>query len=329
MNTFVTGGTGFVGSMLVRKLVEAGHNVRLLARPTSNLRQLKDLPVEITPGDLSDVECLRRSMQDCEWVFHVAALYSYWGHPWEEFYQSNIVGTRNALQAAGEASVQRIVYTSSIAALGLPTGDQPANEETPVNLADKIGFYKQSKYQAEQVALEFARQGLPVVIVNPAAPVGVGDYKPTDTGQMIVDFLHGRMFGYVDTGMNIVDVEDVATGHLLAAERGRLGEKYILGGENLSLKQVLDLLSEVSGLPQVRLHIPHSVALGWSYVDTALARLNPHHIPSATPDKVRLSRQKEYYDSSKAVRELGFPQTPARQALRKAVEWYRANEYAS
>lgn len=328
MKTFVTGGAGFVGGMVVRQLIQAGHTVRALVRPNSDLRQFKDLPVETLGGDLSNMDSLRQGMQGCEWVFHIAALYSFWGHPWEEFYQSNVEGTRHVLQAAGEVGVQRIVYTSSIAALGLPTGDTPANEDTPVHMADKIGFYKRSKTLAEQVALDFARQGLPVVIVNPAAPVGVGDYKPTATGQMIVDFLNGRMFGYVDTGMNIVDVEDVATGHLLAAERGRLGERYILGGENLTLKGVLDLLSEVSGLPQVRLHIPHSVAQAWSYVDTTLARLNPRHIPAATPDKVRLSRQKEYYDSSKAVRELSYPQTPARQALRKAVEWYRRNGYA-
>lgn len=328
MKTFVTGGTGFVGSMVVRKLVEGGHSVRLLAHPSSNFRQIKDLTVEIISGDLSDADVLRQGMQGCEWVFHVAALYSYWGHPWEEFYQSNVVGTQNVLQVAGETGVQRIVYTSSIAALGLPTGELPADEETPVNLADKIGSYKKSKYQAEQVALDFAHHGSPVVIVNPAAPVGVGDYKPTDTGQMIVDFLHGRMFGYVDTGMNIVDVEDVATGHLLAAERGRIGEKYILGGENLSLKQVLDLLSDVSGLPTGRLHIPHNIALAFANLDTAYTHLNPRHIPTATPEKVRLSRQKEYYDSSKAVRELGFTHTPAREALRKAVEWYRSNGYA-
>lgn len=328
MQTFVTGGTGFVGSMTVRKLVQVGHRVRLLARPGSDLRQVGDLDIEIISGDLSDVASLRQGMQGCGWVFHIAALYSFWGYPWEAFYQSNAVGTRNVLEAAKAAGAQRIVYTSSIAALGAPDGDRPANEETPVSLADKIGHYKRSKYLAEQVALEYARQGLPVVIVNPAAPVGVGDYKPTATGQMIVDFLNGRMFGYVDTGMNIVDVEDVAMGHLLAAERGRLGEKYIMGGENLPLKRVLDLLSEVSGRPQVRLRIPRWVAMGWSYIDTTLARLNPGHTPTATPEKVRLSRQKEYYDSSKAVRELGFPQTPARDALRKAVEWYRSNGYA-
>jgi dihydroflavonol-4-reductase len=328
MMAFVTGGTGFVGGAVVRRLLAAGHTVRALVRPGTNTRQLDGLPVEQIAGTLADTDSLRRGLAGSDWVCHVAALYSYWGHPWEEFYQTNVEGTRQVLAAAGEAGVRRIVYTSSIATLGLPPGDAPANEDTPVTLADKIGHYKRSKFLAEEVARDFARQGLPVVIVNPAAPVGVGDHKPTPTGQMIVDFLQGRMFGYVDTGMNIVDVEDVAAGHLLAAERGRVGERYILGGENLTLKQVLDLLAEVSGRPLVRLRIPHSVALAWAYVDVTLARLNRRHVPDATPDKVRLSRQKEYYDSSKAVRELGFTQTPAREALRKSVAWYRAHGYA-
>lgn len=328
MKVFITGGTGFVGSAVIRKLLAAGHEVQALVRAGTDTRQLDGLPVERIEGELADAGSLRRGMNGCDWVFHVAALYSYWGYPWEVFYQTNVEGTRRVLEMAGEAGTRRIVYTSSIATLGLPKGDTPADEDTPVSLAAKIGSYKRSKFLAEEVASNFARQGLPVVIVNPAAPVGVGDHKPTATGQMIVDFLNGKMFGYVDAGMNIVNVEDVAAGHLLAAERGRVGERYILGGENLTLKQVLDLLSEVSGLPQVRLHIPHGVALAWSYVDVTLARMNPRHIPAATPEKVRLSRLKEYYDSSKAVRELGFPQTPAREALRKAVEWYRANSYA-
>lgn len=328
MKVFITGGTGFVGSAVIRKLLAAGHEVRALVRAGTDTRQLDGLPVERIEGELADAGSLRRGMNGCDWVFHVAALYSYWGYPWEVFYQTNVEGTRRVLEMAGETGTRRIVYTSSIATLGLPKGDTPADEDTPVSLAAKIGSYKRSKFLAEEVASNFARQGLPVVIVNPAAPVGVGDHKPTATGQMIVDFLNGKMFGYVDAGMNIVNVEDVAAGHLLAAERGRVGERYILGGENLTLKQVLDLLSEVSGLPQVRLHIPHGVALAWSYVDVTLARMNPRHIPAATPEKVRLSRLKEYYDSSKAVRELGFPQTPAREALRKAVEWYRANSYA-
>ncbi|HID90245.1 MAG TPA: NAD-dependent epimerase/dehydratase family protein [Anaerolineae bacterium] len=328
MRVFVTGGTGFVGGAVVRRLVEAGHQVRALVRPTSDLRQLEGLDVEQVVGDLSDEETLRRGIAGCDWVFHVAALYAYWGYPWETFYEVNVEGTRRVLRIAREEGVKRIVHTSSIATLGVNKDRTPANEDTPVALEDKIGHYKRSKFLAEQVALEFAQEGTPVVIVNPAAPVGVGDYKPTPTGQMILDFLHGKMFGYVDMGMNIVDVEDVAEGHLLAAEKGRVGEKYILGGENLTLKEVLDILAEVSGRPPVQLRIPHWVALLWSYVDVTWARLNPRHIPSATPEKVKVSRQPEYYDSSKAMRELGYRPRPAREALRKAVEWYRTHGYA-
>jgi dihydroflavonol-4-reductase len=327
MKAFVTGGTGFVGGAVVRKLIEAGHTVRALARPGTDTRQLDGLPVERIEGDLADAGSLRRGMSGCEWVFHVAALYSYWGHEWEEFYQTNVEGTRRVLDVACQAGARRIVYTSSIATLGLPRDDVPADEETPVTLADKTGHYKRSKFMAEEVAREFARQGLPLVIVNPAAPVGVGDHKPTQTGKMIVDFLNGRMPAYVDTGLTIVDVEDVAMGHLLAMEKGRLGERYILGGENLSLKQVLDLLAEVSDLPQVKARIPRAVALIWAYIDTGLARLNPKHIPAATPDAVRVSSKKEYYSSAKAMRELGYTFIPAREALRKAVAWYRVNGY--
>jgi dihydroflavonol-4-reductase len=231
------------------------------------------------------------------------------------------------MEAAGQAGVQRIVYTSSIATLGLNPDHSPADELTPVGLQDMIGPYKRSKFLAEQAVRQFASQGLPVVIVNPSAPVGIGDYKPTRTGQIILDYLRHRMPGYVDTGLNIVDVEHVASGHLLAAERGRIGERYILGGENITLKQLLDYLAELSGLPPARLHIPHSVALAFSYLDTGLARLHPRHIPTATPETVCLSRRYEYFDSAKAQRELGYSHGPARQALEKAVAWYRANGY--
>ncbi len=328
MRAFVTGGTGFIGGAVVRRLLEAGHEVRALVRAESNTRQLDGLPVERVQGNLRDAESLRKGIVGCEWVFHVAALYSFWGQPWEDFYQVNVEGTRRVLEAARDAGVSRIVYTSSIAVLGFTEDRSPGTEDTPSTLADMIGYYKRSKFMAEEVARAMACQGLPVVIVNPGAPVGVGDHKPTPTGKLIVDFLNGRMPAYVDTGLTIVDVEDVAAGHLLAAERGRVGERYILGGENLTLKQVLDILAEVSGHPPVRIRIPHAVALAWAYVDVALARLNPHHIPTATPDTARLSRMYEYFDSSKAVRALGLPQTPAREALRKAVEWYRTNGYA-
>jgi dihydroflavonol-4-reductase len=328
MRTFVTGGTGFIGGAVVRRLLEAGHEVRALVRPGADTRQLDGLPVEQIPGDLANASSLKQGMAGCDWVFHVAALYSYWGHRWEEFYQTNVEGTRRVLETAREQGVARIVYTSSIAVLGVHEDHSPATEDTPSSLADRIGLYQRSKFLAEEVARDMAKQGLPVVIVNPSTPVGVGDHKPTPTGQIIVDLLNGRMFGYVDTGLNIVDVENVAAGHLLAAERGRVGQRYILGGENLTLKQVLDLLAEVSGRPKVRLRIPHWLALAWSYVDVGFARLKPQHMPTATPTKVRLSRRYEFYDPGKAVRELGLPQTPAREPLRKAVEWYRANGYA-
>jgi dihydroflavonol-4-reductase len=231
------------------------------------------------------------------------------------------------LETARNQRAERVVYTSSIAALGVHKDGSPANEDSPGSLADRIGPYQRSKFLAEVVARNFAQRGLPVIIVNPSTPVGGGDHKPTPTGQIVVDFLNGRIFGYVDTGLNIIDVEDVAAGHLLAAERGHVGERYILGGENLSLKQILDLLAEISGRPRVRLHVPHWVAQGWAYADVTLARLNPRRIPAATPDKVRLSRRYEFFDSRRAVRELGLPQTPARVALSKAVEWYKSHGY--
>ena len=327
MRTFVTGGTGFIGGAVVRRLLEAGHEVKALVRPGADTQQLDGLPVEQVRGDLRDPESVRRGMAGCGWVFHVAALYSYWGYRWKDFYQTNVEGTRQALEAARDQGAERVVYTSSIAALGIHKDGSPANEDTPGSLADRIGPYQRSKFLAEQVARDFARQGLPLVIVNPSSPVGIGDHKPTPTGQIIVDFLNGRIFGYVDTGLNIVDVEDVAVGHLLAAERGQIGRHYILGGENLTLKQVLNLLAEASGRPQVRLHIPHWVAQGWSYVDVTVAKLS-RRTPAATPEKVRLSRRYEFFDPARAVRELGLPQTPARVALRKAVEWYRAHGYA-
>ena len=327
MKAFVTGGTGFVGSAVIRRLLAAGHAVRALVRPGTNARMLDGLSIERVSGDLSDTSILQRAMTGCEWIFHVAALYAYWGYTWDEFYRSNVEGTRHILEAAARSGTQRIVHTSSIASLGIPGDGTPGTEETPVTIKDMLSDYKRSKYLAEEVVREFVSQGLPVVTVNPAAPVGVGDHKPTQTGKMIVDFLNGKMPAYVDTGLTIVDVEDVANGHLLAMEKGRVGERYILGGENLSLKQVLDLLSEISDRPEVRARIPWFVALAWAYVDTGLARLDPKHIPAATPAAVRVSVKKEYFSSARAIRDLGYSFIPAREALRKAVEWYRANGY--
>jgi dihydroflavonol-4-reductase len=289
---------------------------------------LDEMSIERVSGDLSSVPALQNAMSGCEWVFHVAALYAYWGYMWDDFFRSNVEGTRNVLEAATQSGVERIVHTSSIASLGIPRDGIPGTEETPVTIKDMLSDYKRSKFMAEEVVREFVAQGLPVVIVNPAAPVGVGDHKPTQTGKMIVDYLNGKMPAYVDTGLTIVDVDDVAEGHILALEKGKIGERYILGGENLSLKQVLDLLSEVSNRPKVRIRIPRAVALAWAYVDTGLARLNPHHVPAATPDAVRVSKKKEYFSSAKALRELGYTYIPAREALNKAVAWYRTNGYA-
>jgi dihydroflavonol-4-reductase len=327
MKTFITGGTGFVGSAVIRKLLAEGHAIRALVRPGTNTRMLDGLPIECVSGDLSSVSALQEAMTGCEWVFHVAALYAYWGYTWDEFYQSNVEGTRRVLETAAKTNVKRIIHTSSIAALGIPRDGTPGTEDTPVTIKDMLSDYKRSKFLAEEVVREFVAKGLPVVTVNPAAPVGLGDHKPTQTGKMIVDFLNDKMPAYVDTGLTIVDVDDVANGHLLAMEKGKIGERYILGGENLSLKQVLDLLAEVSGLPKVRARIPRAIALVWAYLDTGLARLNSIHIPAATPAAVRVSSKKEYFSSAKAMRELGYTYIPASDALRKAVEWYRANGY--
>lgn len=329
MRTFVTGGTGFVGSAVIRKLLAAGHEVRALVRPESNTRMLEGFPVEQVIGDLSDISVLQQAMTGCDWVFHVAALYALWGYTWEEFQQTNVEGTRRVMKAAQSAEVKRVVHTSSIATLGTPQDGSPGDEDTPVSLDDMIGNYKRSKFLAEEIVRDFARDGLPVVIVNPAAPVGVGDHKPTQTGKMILNFLNGQMPAYVDTGLTIVDVDDVADGHLLAMEKGFIGERYILGGEILSLKQVLDILAEISSRPKVKIKIPRTIALIWAYVDTTLARLNPRHVPVATPEAVRVSSKHEYFSSAKAIRELGYRHIPAREALRKAVEWYQQNGYVT
>ena len=329
MRAFVTGGGGFIGGAVVRRLLEQGWEVTTLVRPGEATPLLEGLPVGRVTGDLADADVVRRGCEGCERVFHLAALYSFWGHPWEEFYATNVEGTRTTLQAAWDAGASRIVYTSSIATLGQPPAPGVlADEETPSSLAGMLGHYKRSKYLAEEVAHDYARRGAPVVIVNPAMPVGIGDHTPTPSGRMIVDFLNGRMPAYVDTCLTVADVDDVAAGHLLAAEKGRTGERYILGGEVLTLKQLTGLLAEVSGLPPARWRIPHAVALGWAYVDVGLATVDRRHVPVATPTSARLSYRREAYSSAKAVRELGFPQTPAREALRKSVEWYRANGYA-
>ncbi|HEV8713156.1 MAG TPA: hopanoid-associated sugar epimerase [Candidatus Binatia bacterium] len=327
MRVLVTGATGFVGGMVARELVRAGREVRLLVRPTADRRNVCSLPVEVSPGDVRDLDSLLRATAGCTQVYHVAALYKLWVRHQQEIYECNVTGTENVLKAARTHGVEKVVYTSSVATLGLPRDGTLGNEETPVSLSDMIGHYKRSKFLAEQVALRYAAEGLPIVIVNPSTPVGVGDLKPTPTGKLVVDFLNGRMPGYVDTGLNLVDVEDVARGHVLAAEKGRVGEKYILGHENLTLRQILSLLAELTGRAAPRVKVPYALALGVAYVDAALARLIPGREPFAPPVGVKLSKKKMFFDPSKAVRELGWAQTPVREALRKAVQWFAENGY--
>jgi len=326
MRAFVTGGTGFIGSSVVRALLDRGIGVRALCRPKSPRTSLDGLDVEIVEGDLSDGESLRRGIDGCELVFHVAALYSFWVRPVDRIYEVNVEGTRNVLEAALEARVERVIHTSSVAALGLRDDGEPADEATPVRPEAIIGDYKRSKYLAEQVVLEYAER-LPVVIVNPSFPVGPRDAKPTPTGRTILDFLNRRMPAYIETGMNVVDVEDVALGHWLAAESGRVGERYILGGENLTMRRLLEILSEITGLPAPRMRAPYGPMLALSYLNAAFCRIVPRVTPRMTPETIRMSRHYMFFDPSKAVRELGFPQTPAKDALAKAVAWYRENGY--
>jgi len=322
MRAFVTGGTGFIGASVVRDLLGRGIDVRALCRPGSSRVNLDGLDIEVIEGDLLDAASLRQGIAGCGLVFHVGALYSFWVRPKRLIYDVNVEGTRSLFEAAKATGVERVVYTSSVAALGLRDDGQPADEETPIDLSQVIGDYKRSKYLAEQVALEYARE-LPIVIVNPSYPVGPRDIKPTPSGQTILDFLNRKMPAYIDTGMNLVDVEDVALGHWLAAEKGRIGERYILGGENVTMKRMLDLLSEITGLPSPKVRVPYGPILGLSYLNAAFCRLFPRITPRMIPETIRMSSHRMYFDPSKAVRELGFPQTPAKTALAKAVSWFR------
>lgn len=318
----VTGASGFLGWHVAQALRKRGIPVRALVRRPE---AVKDLDAEIVPGDLRDAEAVRRAASGCGLVFHVAADYRLWVQRPREMYESNVGGTRHVLEAARAAGAERIVYTSTVGCIGFVEGGL-GDETTPVSLADMTGHYKRSKWLAEQEALAAARQGLPVVIVNPTAPVGAHDVKPTPTGQTILDFLRGRMPAYVDTGLNIVDAADAAEGHWLACERGRTGERYILGGENLTLKQILDLLSKISGLPAPRLRLPWAVAFAAAAVDTARARLTGKP-PRAPLDAVRMARKKMWVTHAKAERELGYRPAPAETALRHAVEWFREHGY--
>ena len=323
---FVTGGTGFVGAHVVRALLRRGRSVRCLVRASSRLDNLEELPVEVVAGDVTDRASLSRAMEGARWVFHCAADYRLSARRPHEIYAANVGGTENVLAAAAEAGAERVVYTSSVGALGLRRDGRPGNEETPVEPRSLIGHYKKSKHQAEGVAREWAGRGLPVVIVNPSTPVGERDIKPTPTGQMIVDFVNRRMPAYVETGLNLVDVRDVAEGHALAAEKGCVGEKYILGNRDMTLKEIFDALSRLTGIPSPRVRLPHWVPLAAAAVDTFAARLLGRQ-PRVPLEGVRMSRHRMFFDSGKAVRALGLPQSPVEDALARAVAWFRANGY--
>ena len=324
--SLVTGATGFVGSAVARALLRAGHQVRVLARPNSDRRNLADLSVEITEGSMEDPPSLARAVAGCRFVYHVAADYRIWVPDPAPMFRANVVGTRDLLMAALAAGAERVVYTSSVATLGL-VSNGVADEQTPSRAEDMIGPYKRSKFEAEEVARELAvARGLPVVIVNPSTPVGPGDIKPTPTGRLILEAARGQMPAFVDTGLNIVHVDDVAAGHLAAAEKGRIGERYILGGENLSLAEILAEVSQMVGRRAPRIRVPHSVLLPVALGAELTARITGRE-PFVTRDGVRMSRKKMYFTSDKASRELGYAPRPARQAIADAVAWFRTNGY--
>ncbi len=328
MKTLITGASGFVGSAVLRQLIAAGHTMRALVRPNSDRRNLAELPVEIVTGDLTDRASLDRALLGCSALFHVAAVYRLWEPQPQEIYEANVNGTRNLMIAAANAGVKRIVYTSSVATLGLTRDGSPADEDTPVSLVDMIGHYKRSKFLAEaEVKKLVEEQGLPVVIVNPSTPVGPRDIKPTPTGRIIVDALSGRMPAYVDTGLNLVHVDDVAVGHLLAFERGTIGERYVLGARNMTLKEILTELAAITGRQAPRIRLPHDLVLPIAYVSEAWARLTHGNEPRVTVVGVRLAKKKMFFSSEKAKRILGYHPRPIEEALRDAVDWFRRNGY--
>jgi dihydroflavonol-4-reductase len=328
VKTFITGATGFLGTHVARVLAEQGAGLRLLVRPTSNLKNLEGLHAETATGDLRDAASLQKAMSGCEVVFHVAADYRLWVQDPAEMYRSNVEGTRAILEAARQNGVRSVVYTSSVATIGFTGNGHPADEDSPVTLADMIGHYKRSKFMAEQVALEAGRAGMRVVTVNPTTPVGEQDIKPTPTGRIVVDFLKGKFPAYVETGLNLVDVRECALGHVEALEKGKSGERYILGGENLTLKQILDKLGAISGLPSPKVKLPYFVAYAAGLVDQTVSGRLLHREPRATVETVRMGKKKMWASSGKAERELGWKILPADNALRRAVEWFRANAYA-
>ena len=327
MTTLVTGATGFLGSAVARALLDAGHEVRVLVRERADTRNIEGLAVERATGDLTDRRSLERAAEGCDTLFHVAADYRLWIPDPPAIYRTNVDGTRDLLRAAAEAGATRIVYTSSVATLGLNADHSPADEETPVSEAAMIGHYKRSKYLAEEAVRALIRdEGVPAIIVNPSAPIGPRDVKPTPTGRIIVDFATGRMPAYVDTGLNVVHVDDCAAGHLLALERGKIGERYILGGENMTLREILECLAPLAGRRPPRIRLSHRVLAPVAAGAEAWARIAGGE-PRLTRDSLRMARKMMFFTSAKAARTLGYTARPASQALADALGWFQTNGY--
>jgi dihydroflavonol-4-reductase len=325
MTTLVTGAAGFLGSHVTRQLVARGESVRVLMRPSSNNRAISDLSLEYVTGDLRDAASLERAVKDVKRVFHVAADYRLWAKNPQEIYDSNVRGTKNLLEAAKTAGVEQLIYTSTVATIAVDRPELP-NEATDVKLEEMIGHYKRSKWMAEREVLQAAREGLPAIVAMPTTPVGPWDWKPTPTGKIILDFLNGKMPVYVETGLNFVGVEDCAAGHLLVSERGKIGERYLLGAENLTLKGLLDVLAGITGLRAPGMKIPHGLALGAAYVESAFSRLIGQE-PQIPVEGVKIAQHKMFVDCTRAQRELGFQPRPVAAALERAVRWYQANGY--
>jgi dihydroflavonol-4-reductase len=328
MNVFVTGATGFVGSHVARAFAAEGARLRVLVRPTSRLDNLEGIAAETVVGDLRAPETFRRALEDCEVLAHVAADYRLWVRDPQAMYAANVDGTRDLLALAREVGVRKVVYTSSVATMGFRSDGTIVDEDTPVSIDDMIGHYKRSKFLAEQEAIAAARLGQQVMILNPTTPIGANDIKPTPTGQIVVDFLNRRFPAYVDTGLNLVDVTEVARTHVVALEKARPGERYILGGENLSLKQILDKMSAITGLPSPTLKVPHPVAMAFAFFDETIKGRLLGKEPRATVEAVRMGKKKMFASSAKAERELGFRVVPVYAALRAAIDWFRAHGYA-
>ena len=326
MRALVTGATGFVGAAVTRALLAEGWEVRVLVRGGSDRRNVAALAVEQAVGDLTDAQSLGRALEGCEAAFHVAADYRLWAPRPEELYLTNVDGTSHLLEAAQRAGVRRVVYTSSVATIGLPADGRPGNEDTPVGLADMIGHYKRSKFLAEERARDAAARGVPVVIVNPSTPIGPGDVKPTPTGQIVLDAARGRTPAFVDTGLNIAHVDDVASGHLLAFHRGRIGERYILGGQDMTLQQILTLIAQLVGRSPPRIRLPHGAVLPVAYIAELYARLTGRPT-RVTVEGVRMARKRMFFSSDKAVRELGYHWRPPSEGFSDALRWFREQGY--